>query len=71
MLQNAVDEDRFDIVIGADDSIQESDVFINVCNVFKIFHTNNTDFIIQLIHESVIFIDKYDASCAFFNTIVG
>ena len=39
--------------------------------MFKIFHTNNTDFIIQLIHESVIFIDKYDASCAFFNIIVG
>ena len=57
-------------MVGTDDSVQESNVFITVGDMFKIFHADDSDSVLQIIHESVILINKDDAALAGFHRAV-
>ena len=66
----AVDKDGFDVVVGADNSIQETDVFVTVSYVFEVFHADYSDSVFQIVHQSLVLIDKDNAALAIFNLII-
>jgi hypothetical protein len=50
MFENAVYEHSVYIVVGTDDTVQETNVFIAVCYMFVFFHAYNSDSVLQIVH---------------------
>ena len=71
MLENAVYVYGLDIVVETDNTVQESDVLVAVGDMLKILHADNSDSIFQIVHQSVILIDKDDAALAPLYGFVG
>ena len=67
VLQNAVDENAFDVVIGAVHSINESNIIVCIFDCRKVIHADGADIEIYTGSVAVRLFDEYDAAAAFFS----
>ena len=58
-------------MVCADNSIKESYIFIRVCDVLIIIHADDSDTIFEIIHQSLILVDKDNASFGMFYGFIG
>ena len=70
MLKNAVYENSFNVMVCTDDSIQESDIFIRIGDVLIVLHADYSDAVLEIIHQSLVLVDKNDASFSVFYGLV-
>ncbi len=64
MLHDTIQVEFLDVAVRADNSEDESNVLAYICDVNKIFHANRTNAIIEIVDQSGVAIDKYNAALA-------
>ena len=58
-------------MIGTYDTVYEPYVFIYICDMFEILHTDDSYFIVEFIHKTMVFIYKYYAAIALLYAVVS
>jgi hypothetical protein len=71
MLQYTVDKNGLNVVVGADDSIEKSDVLITIGNLVVVLHEHHADFVNEIIYQALVFVDEYDMTVASARTRIG